>query len=127
MSEFLNPNPSKLNTIQTSHNLNTVYRTDEPGPGGAHHAYLVVSNDNETPMQAIYFQCGPRNVPESSSGCLDTDLLEIVRDRLMAFQGGAFACEENAVALEHVTAALNAMNDRVMKRASRGVLGTNNV
>lgn len=59
-------------------------------------------------------------------GVLDTDLLEIVRDRLNDFQNGKFATRENAVALTHIEEALLWMNKRVEDRIERNVLGTNN-
>ena len=58
------------------------------------------------------------------SGTLDTDLLEIVRDRLRCFQAGDFATRENACALTHIEEALMWMNKRVEDRIERNVLGT---
>lgn len=118
---------TKLSTIQKRNNLNEVYRDGETGPGGAHHTYLVrVPLDEEQAyMVHVRFQSGPRKVPDSEHGLLDTDLLEIVRDRLQAFQSGEFACRENACALTHIEEALMWMNKRVEDRAERGVLGTN--
>ena len=57
-------------------------------------------------------------------GVLDTDLLEIVRDRLKAFNQGEYATRENALAITHIEEALLWMNKRVEDRAERGVLGT---
>jgi hypothetical protein len=119
----------KLIRIQTENNLNEVYAVDEPGVGNANHEYLVILPTNEPdvviPVE-IAFQHGPRNEPNSTPGVLDTDLLEIVRDRLKGFQSGEFACRENACALTHIEEALMWMNKRVTDRAQRGVLGTNN-
>ena len=121
----------KLSTVQKANKLNEVYRVGEPGPGGAYHDYVVVmpfgSQDNEKSFNVcISFQKGPRNVPSSRHGVLDQDLLEIVRDRLRAFQSGEFACRENALALTHIEEALMWMNLRAEDRAERGVLGTYN-
>ena len=121
----------KLSTVQKANKLNEVYRVGEPGPGGAYHDYVVVmpfgSQDNEKSFNVgISFQKGPRNVPSSRHGILDQDLLEIVRDRLRAFQSGEFACRENALALTHIEEALMWMNLRAEDRAERGVLGTYN-
>ena len=118
----------KLITIQKDHNLNEVYAVDEPGAGNASHEYLVLLPTDEPDVAIpveIAFQNGPRNEPNSIPGVLDTDLLEIVRDRLKGFQSGDFACRENACALTHIEAALMWMNKRVTDRAQRGVLGTN--
>lgn len=120
----------KLDTIQKYDKLNNVYAVDEAGPGGAHHKYaLVFSGDEDGALinskGVIQFQCGPRKDPNSEHGWLDTDLLEIVRDRLKDFQNGPFATDDNAKALEHIEIALMYMNKRVEERAARGVLGTN--
>lgn len=112
----------KLSTIQKRNKLNDVYRHGAPGPGGAYHDYLI-ARDSTTLVQ-VFFQKGPRNVPESRHGVLDQDLLEIVRDRLTAFQSGEFAAKENAMALTHIEEALMWLNKRAEDRAERGVLGT---
>lgn len=120
----------KLNTIQKRNNLNAVYAADEKGPGGANHIYMIECRAGDDPVtsdvntELICFQCGPRNDPDSTAGVLDTDLLEIVRDRLRAFQEGPFKTRENAIALTHIEEALLWMNKRVEDRAERGVLGT---
>ena len=114
----------KLKTIQKRENLNAVYRDGEVGPGGAHHFYVITSADHQVILENILFQKGPRKDPESTLGILDSDLLEIVRDRLKSFQAGPMACEENARALQHIEEALYQMNLRVENRINRGVLGT---
>lgn len=117
----------KLSTIQKKHNLNEVYRVDEAGAGGAHHKYKVTRNKvapfEEVIIAEIEFQHGARYEIGSVKGVLDCDLLEIVRDRLKAFQSGDMACRENALALTHIEEALMWMNRRVEDRAERGVLG----
>ena len=119
----------KLSTIQKRENLNVIYRAGEPGPGGAYHDYDIYPADcslieTEIPMACIEFQKGPRKAPEARHGVLDSDLLEIVRDRLTAFQSGPMATEYNAQALRHVEEALMWMNRRVEDRIERQVLGT---
>lgn len=117
----------KLSTIQKRNNLNEVYRVGEPGPGGAYHDYAVryLLDELTAHTEVFSFQKGPRHDVDSISGILDTDLLEIVRDRLKCFQAGEFACRENACALTHIEEALMWMNKRVEDRAERGILGTN--
>lgn len=116
----------KLNTIQQRANLNDVYALGEAGPGGAFHKYSISSVQEPAEVVGIInFQKGPRKDPTSESGVLDTDLLEIVRDRLTSFQAGPFACSENEQALDAVTRALFWMNKRVEDRLKREVLGTN--
>ena len=123
----------KLSTIQKRENLNSVFRMDDVGPGGAHHNYVVRSGNtpgegNEDRAEMILldlsFQKGARKDPEARHGIIDTDLLEIVRDRLKCFQGGEFATRENAFALAHLEEALMWMNRRVEDRIERAVLGT---
>lgn len=119
---------AKLSTIQKRNNLNAVYRDCEVGPGGGYHEYdIYMANETpETgePIMVIQFQKGPRNDPASRRGILDGDLLEIVRDRLRAFQDGPYATRENACALTHIEEALMWMNKRAEDRAERNVLGT---
>lgn len=128
----------QLETIQKKNKLNDVFAVDDPGPGGACHHYAIFERRTvtleELPRRLeddslffegeIHFRKGPRNDPESNSGITDSDLLEIVRDRLKDFQNGPFACYANAVALTHVSAALHNLNARTQERAERGVLGT---
>ena len=119
----------KLNTIQKRNNLNAVYRVGDQGPGGGYHDYLIYPSDcepetMELPLAVVEFQKGPRNDHDARHGVLDSDLLEIVRDRLKAFQTGEYATRENACAITHIEEALMWMNKRAEDRAERGVLGT---
>lgn len=121
----------ELSTIQKREKLNKVYAVDEPGTGNASHEYRIEPRGcdeygNGYPSQHISFQHGARKAPDSTPGVLDTDLLEIVRDRLRGFQSGEFACRENACALTHIEEALMWLNRRVEERIERGVLGTEN-
>lgn len=119
-----------LSTIQKRENLNSIYAVDEKSCGGANHQYKVtyftIDFDDRIEKTAadIQFQCGPRKEFDSIHGVLDTDLLEIVRDRLKGFQSGEYACRENACALTHIEEALMWMNRRVEDRIERNVLGT---
>ena len=115
----------KLSTIQKRNNLNEVFRCNDVGPGGAHHDYLIeLDGSGKVFGIPIAFQKGARSEREARHGVLDSDLLEIVRDRLTAFQAGNFACHENEMALIHIEEALMWMNRRVEDRAERDVLGT---
>lgn len=114
----------ELSTIQKREKLNKVYAVDEPGAGGACHEYGIYASSEEL-LATIGFQNGPRKDESSTHGVIDTDLLEIVRDRLKSFQAGPFACRENACALTHIEEALMWMNRRVEDRIERNVLGTN--
>jgi hypothetical protein len=119
----------ELSTIQKREKLNKVFASDEPGCGGACHEYIVYFTDGciEPVVEGVRigFQHGARNEEGNTHGVLDTDLLEIVRDRLKGFQSGEYSCRENACALTHIEEALMWMNRRVEDRIERRVLGTN--
>lgn len=116
-----------IERIQKRENLNTI-KTDSPiGPGGAYHTYVILRVDTIAylqPIAEIQFQKGPRHDPKSTHGVLDTDLLEIVRDRLTCFQQGEYATRETAIALTKIENALVWLNKRVEDRIERNVLGT---
>lgn len=120
----------KLSTIQKRENLNLVFASDESGKGNSNHVYDIYPakdfNEDTEPVAVIQFQNGARNLPGSTTGILDVDLLEIVRDRLKGFQSGDFSCRENACALTHIEEALMWLNRRVEDRIERNVLGTEN-
>lgn len=120
-----------LNTIQKRYNLNEVCRKDKASADGACHTYMIQRRvrpvgeaEKVIPIAEIVFQHGPRNEEGSTTGVLDADLLEIVRDRLEGFQTGEYATMENDCAIRHIEEALMWMNKRVEDRAERGVLGT---
>lgn len=117
-----------LSTIQKRNSLNTVVRKDEKGPGGGYHEYGIrpVGFESQLELANIKFQKGPRGVDGSIEGVTDQDLLEIVRDRLTAFQQGDLPSRETACALTHIEEALMWLNKRAEDRAERGVLGTYN-
>lgn len=116
----------KLSTIQKREKLNDVLAADQPGPGNACHKYDIVKHDSNEVLTTIQFQKGPRLDENSVHGVIDTDLLEIVRDRLKGFQSGEYSSRENACALTHIEEALMWMNRRVEDRIERNVLGTYN-
>lgn len=117
----------KLCTIQKREKLNEVFAIDKQGNGGANHKYTVVCQEEDGVIKRtlIEFQNGARKEVGSTTGVIDSDLLEIVRDRLQGFQSGAFASEYNEKALFHIEEALYWMNRRVEDRIARNVLGTN--
>lgn len=113
--------------------------TDEPGAGGANHAYLVsgMSPENNTSKQSlvaaaadltggavgILFQNGPIN-ESGTNGLTQEVLLAIVADRLRSFQAGPYKCKENACALTHIEEAQHWLQQRTIARMRRGVEGT---
>lgn len=128
----------KLNTIQKDDKLNDVYSLDEIGPGGTRHEYIILEKDTpiaqvddlaiyskDKKFAGIYFQKGPRDSEQSLHGVMDTDLLEIVRDRYKGFQSGPYPSEEGAEILSLVEKALKLANQRIQNRKKRNVLGKN--
>jgi hypothetical protein len=112
--------------------------TDEPGAGGANHAYVIegfnagnnASNNPLFPQLVtqceILFQNGPIN-EKGVNGITQEALLAIVADRLRSFQAGPFACRENALALTKIEEAQHWLQQRTLARMRRGVEGTNKV
>lgn len=112
----------------------TITVLDEPGAGGANHAYEISGFDtasNVSPFTGlgaanralILFQNGPiRDV--GVNGITGEAMAAIHIDRLRAFQAGPFACRENAIALTHFEEGLMWLQRRTRIRIARGVEGT---
>lgn len=113
-----------VNRIQKEDNMNSVRFRDEKGPGGGYHDYIVCNARTGIFLKDIHFQKGPRKDPGSSSGVLDTDLLEIVRHRLNAFCEGDMKDDNTYKAMLCVEGALGFLARRTRDRKERGVLGT---
>ncbi len=94
----------------------------ERGPGNARHAYAILTQDGGKELAHIDFQKGP--IRENGiNGIQNEQLLGIVIDRLVGFQAGAFACDENQQALEGIVSALGILQTRTAIRRARGVEG----
>lgn len=131
----------------TEHRVNpandrlTITVLDEPGQGGACHAYLVEGFDcscnpathlfdevdpertDERRSIAITFQNGP--IAESGvNGVTLESLIAIVIDRLRSFQAVKHGCRENALALTKLEEAMHWLHSRTRSRLARGVEGT---
>lgn len=100
---------------------------DERGSGYANHHYEIIpvgDTERTAPFCCVNFQNGP--IKENGvNGIHNEDLLCIVADRLIGFEAGRFACDENAAALKAVMYALSMLRIRTEKRKTRGVEGTN--
>lgn len=106
---------------------------DQPGSGGANHHYAVTNIDMHTnpeyssyfgpPEQInILFQNGP--IPQNGhNGVTLEQLLGICGHRLVGFQSGPFACDNNERALQHILQAISILNERTVDRIARGVEG----
>ncbi len=99
---------------------------DDPGPGGANHAYAITPTVGNALGVRIDFQNGPLGETVYPNGLSNESLLAVVIDRLQGFQGGAFKCRENAIALTHLEDAMHWLQHRTRERMARGVEGTNN-
>lgn len=96
---------------------------DEPGPGGAHHSYLIFWPGARGIQSAtIQFQKGPI-LENGVNGITNEVLLALVRHRLTCFQSGPFPNDYNAEALGHVKAAMEQLHARTRERRARGVEG----
>lgn len=104
---------------------------DPPGAGGASHRYNVFAQDGlgageRLLIAQVAFQQGP--IGEfGQNGLTHEALLAIIIHRLESFQAGPYSCVENAQALEHATAALEALKARTAARVARQVEGTSTV
>ena len=105
---------------------------DEPGQGGANHAYVIGGYDTAEngaaedlhTFTSIVFQNGP--ISEFGvNGITHEALLAIVADRLRSFQKGPYSCKANACALTHIEEAMHWLQQRTIERMRRGVEGTN--
>ena len=129
-------NEHKINPANDTINITVI---DEPGSGGANHAYRIDGFDLSTNPSAgngelqncatsevIYFQNGP--IPQAGvNGLTHEVLLAIVADRLRSFQKGDFMCKANACALTHIEEAQHWLQQRTIERMRRGVEGTHTV
>lgn len=122
----------------TSHKVNglnealAIIVLDEPGQGNACHDYAIIYNrstrDGEPGAVTgeevrVRFQNGP--IKEAGvNGISQEALLAIIEDRLVGFQAGPYATEDNAEALEHVRKAMECLHRRTKERMARGVEGT---
>ena len=98
---------------------------DEPGAGGANHAYIVRWYTRTSVRECrIDFQNGPVK-KAGVNGVTHEALLAIIIDRLRSFQAGPFACLENAIVLTHCEDALIWLQRRTLDRIARGVEGSN--
>ncbi len=77
----------------------------------------------ERPFIRVVFQHGHPN-EVGINGCRLEDVLDVVVDKLLAFQGRDLACEENAEALEHLHLAREALVRRRRHREEQGVINT---
>ncbi len=94
---------------------------DEPGPGGANHAYLVEPPD-KTWKLGVKFQSGAV-ATNGHNGVTQEALIGLCIDRLSSFQKGPCPCYENHMALTKLHEALMWLNKRTHGRVENGTEG----
>ena len=77
----------------------------------------------DQPFVRITFQHGSVQ-DEGVNGCRLEDLIDILVDKLLDFQGRNAACTENETAVHHLSLAKAALEQRRKLREQQGVLGT---
>ncbi len=115
---------------------------DGPAEGGANRNYRILLAPPGRPVQIaamLGFQNGP--IGEAGfNGISNEALLAVLIDRMRGFQyarlpngdfdlatPGKYACDDNALTLDFLCGALNALQKRTRARMARGVEGTHNV
>ena len=106
----------ELEVIMGEDKLNSVWAVDQK-EFNANHEYAIFRNDWE--IERIQFQRDPTEEKNSITGVTDSDLLEIVRDRLTDLQNSEFACKENENALANVNMALDWLYEKVLEKKRR--------
>ena len=119
--------------VNPANDVLTVRVMDEPGSGGACHAYLISGFDNTTNPSdpddqdrdtcLVLFQNGPIN-EVGVNGVTHEALLSILCDRMRGFQSGPYASASALSALACMEQAQTALQRRTKARMARGVEGT---
>ena len=120
----------------TDHKVNglndaiNIYATDStPTEGGACATYRIEPVTTAEPAGPInpvtlIFQNKPMLSSADVIGISNEALIAVVIDRMRGFQGGKFACYENAEALVRLEESLMWLQKRTRDRMARGVEGT---
>lgn len=108
-------------TYTVADRLNTSIKVEGHDPESGHcHDYVITElGQDRNVLTEIAFQNGP--IKDGVNGCQLEDLLVVCRHRLHSFQNGKFPNDENAKAIEHLTAAIDALDNRSLDRIRRGV------
>jgi hypothetical protein len=87
------------------------------------HHFKVHNAKTDEVLGEVNFQVGP--IKENGiNGVNNEDLLLMIVCRLESFQHSDYACKENAEALEHLYAAVDALRARTNRRVNAGIEGT---
>jgi len=72
----------------------------------------------------VTFQRGGTPEMVGANGCRIEDVIEILQQKLLDFQGRELECKENATALYHLDLAREALLIRRRRREQQGVIGS---
>ncbi len=134
----------------TDHKVNglnealSVVALDNPGPGGANHAYQIYIDETKADLApgvtvhtTLNFQNGPIASPKDFNGLTNETIIAVAIDRMRGFQygrkpdgsfdeniRGKYACRDNAIVLTLLEDALMRLQKRTNDRMRRGVEGT---
>lgn len=97
--------------------------TWQAGPLGAH----VKACRGESKPGRQDSRCAAGCTRQEPNGAFVEGVLAAAKDRLEHYQGGKFACAENAAAIEAIDQALAALDSRTKGRVKRKVEGTHAV
>lgn len=104
--------------------VNSEFTTDKDGnPTGGETWLEIRSTDDLVAAMHIFWQDGIVG-DNGQTGAFIEDVLEAVRQRLQFFQTSRFRCKENAMALNKVEEALQALDWRTRKRLLANVENT---
>jgi hypothetical protein len=106
--------------VNPANNLVVIKALDDHQSGVPHHYSIQIPNGT---VVMLDFQNGP--IAEVGvNGITQEALLAIVLDRLRGFQGGKFACRENALAITKIEEGMPWLHSRTMSRMRKGIEGT---
>ena len=118
-----NGNPTGGHAVDTDGDSNYGgFRIDRTSKGTLH-----LSGECKAERFRITWQNGPLDRAHGAkpNGAFVEDVLEVCKRRLEHYQKSAFACEENAIAMQFIEDAIVALTARRRDRISRGVQGKN--
>ena len=122
---FSFPSHAGIHEHITGHNFSDA--DGNPAGGNAKHVHVESALDGPITHERfnIDWQDGPvdRKGAGSANGAFVEDVLDVCARRLLFYENSAFACPENAEALEHVIAAIAALDRRRTARRAEGVEG----
>lgn len=78
----------------------------------------------ETEYIKIHFQHGGNPEDVGENGCRIEDVIAVLQEKLLDFQGRELSCDENATALYHLDLAREALLLRRRRREKQGILGS---